>query len=279
MDRIALLFLGACLITLGLTMWGSRRGYFLFVVGVKSVLTLSLIAAGVAWYVSSAHAGEYCSATVVRSIPYYHVGDSVPSITQYVKDKTTGQDTYCSHGGGCVPADAVRLKDCSVGGLYAPGLNTGSEIIYSVNPNPTAKTTDQTQKHVPCGLYASDAAAVRKLIPANHVTYCFGRAMSRDEAIRHANGLLPTPLSELFNPNTQQAMIDRIPTCKAMPTVSEGKIVATPDPCIYEGGTGAHFFSASKGYSVNCGPYDCEAMARFYLQHKTAPPNPIDRQQ
>jgi hypothetical protein len=35
-----------------------RAGYWLFVVGVKSVLMLALISAGVAWYASGAHAAE-----------------------------------------------------------------------------------------------------------------------------------------------------------------------------------------------------------------------------
>src|ERR1700733_10695439 len=49
--------LGLVLILLGLAMAGMRAGYWLFVVGIKSVVVLALIvAAVVGWYVSNAHA-------------------------------------------------------------------------------------------------------------------------------------------------------------------------------------------------------------------------------
>jgi hypothetical protein len=39
--------------------------------------------------------------------------------------------------------------------------------------------------YIPCGVY-SDADA-KKIIPADHITYCFGSPMKRDEAIARAN--------------------------------------------------------------------------------------------
>jgi hypothetical protein len=50
--------LGAVLIMSGITMLGSRAGYSLFVIGIKSVVLLALIATAVLWYVSGAHAEE-----------------------------------------------------------------------------------------------------------------------------------------------------------------------------------------------------------------------------
>jgi hypothetical protein len=47
---------------------------------------------------------------------------------------------------------------------------------------------EQSQAHIPCGLY-SDAKAAKKLIPPNHITYCFGAPMKRDEAIARAQQL------------------------------------------------------------------------------------------
>jgi hypothetical protein len=55
MEQATMMFLGSFLIVLGLAMWATRLGYFLFVVGVKSVVMLALIAA-VLWCVSNARA-------------------------------------------------------------------------------------------------------------------------------------------------------------------------------------------------------------------------------
>jgi uncharacterized membrane protein HdeD (DUF308 family) len=41
------------------------------------------------------------------------------------------------------------------------------------------------QEHIPCGFFSEDPAVVRKAIPANHVTSCFGKPMTRDEAIKY----------------------------------------------------------------------------------------------
>jgi hypothetical protein len=43
--------------------------------------------------------------------------------------------------------------------------------------------------HIPCGIF-SDGVASKKIVPADHVTYCFGPPMKRDEAIKRANELL-----------------------------------------------------------------------------------------
>jgi hypothetical protein len=48
--------LGLISVFLGLAMAGMRAGYWLFVVGIKSVAILALIAAAVAWYASNARA-------------------------------------------------------------------------------------------------------------------------------------------------------------------------------------------------------------------------------
>jgi hypothetical protein len=47
--------LGLVLIFMGLAMAGMRTGYWLFVVGIKSVVMLTLIVAAFVWYVSNAH--------------------------------------------------------------------------------------------------------------------------------------------------------------------------------------------------------------------------------
>jgi hypothetical protein len=52
------ILMGSMLIFLGLVMAGTRAGYWLFVVGVKSVLIMAAAIAAFVWYVSSAHAEE-----------------------------------------------------------------------------------------------------------------------------------------------------------------------------------------------------------------------------
>jgi hypothetical protein len=56
MNNFAPALIGLILIFLGVAMWGMRAGYWLFVVGVKSVVMLAFIAAAVVWYKSNAHA-------------------------------------------------------------------------------------------------------------------------------------------------------------------------------------------------------------------------------
>jgi hypothetical protein len=51
-----LTLLGAFGIALGLAMAGMRAGYWLLVVGIKSVVLLAIIATTVVWYVGNAHA-------------------------------------------------------------------------------------------------------------------------------------------------------------------------------------------------------------------------------
>jgi hypothetical protein len=51
---------------------------------------------------------------------------------------------------------------------------------------------NSNQGHIPCGAYTDHDA--KKLIPRDHVTYCFGRPMKRDEAIKYAIAQAQTPL-------------------------------------------------------------------------------------
>jgi hypothetical protein len=64
-----------------------------------------------------------------------------------------------------------------------------------------------------------------------------------------------------------RSFVDKLPVCSQ---------THQADPCINKhAATGAHFVSSSKGYSVNCGPYNCEAMAAYYLKTKRVP-EPIE---
>jgi hypothetical protein len=76
------------------------------------------------------------------------------------------------------------------------------------------------------------------------------------------------PVCDAYNERRMEAL-SSIPAC-----MSAG--MKSHDPCVAEGATGLHLASSSKDYSLNCGPYDCEAMAKFYLRTKRVP-NPIER--
>jgi hypothetical protein len=41
-------------------------------------------------------------------------GTIIDAITQYNVNKKTGVASFCSHGDGCYPAEALRLTDCRV---------------------------------------------------------------------------------------------------------------------------------------------------------------------
>jgi hypothetical protein len=56
MEQVSVMFLGAFLIVVGAAMWASRLGYLFFVVGVKTVVMLAIIATALVWYASNAHA-------------------------------------------------------------------------------------------------------------------------------------------------------------------------------------------------------------------------------
>jgi energy-coupling factor transporter transmembrane protein EcfT len=68
---------------------------------------------------------------------------------------------------------------------------------------------------------------------------------------------------------TSNAHAQTIPAC-----VTE--LSANTDPCLMTGKAGLYFMSREKGYSLNCGSYDCEKMIQIYLKTKRIP-EPIER--
>jgi hypothetical protein len=75
----------------------------------------------------------------------------------------------------------------------------------------------------------------------------------------------------------QSVMLDLLPNCKASPPATGHMVGAKPDPCVNHTDTGAYFVSASKDYSLRCGPYNCAAMIRAYLKTRRIP-NAIEAQ-
>jgi hypothetical protein len=111
MESFGLALLGAFLIFTGLALLGMRAGYWIFAVGFKAVAVAAVVATVIAWGMGFAHANEICAAAIVKSgvIDGRGPGDGVVDITQFVRNKATGQTKYCVHGGGCYPADALHL--------------------------------------------------------------------------------------------------------------------------------------------------------------------------
>jgi hypothetical protein len=58
----------------------------------------------------------------------------------------------------------------------------------------------------------------------------------------------------------------QVPACGSAPS---------PDPCLSYLPNGVYFTSRERGYSVRCGPFDCRAMVREFIDNGRAPENPI----
>jgi hypothetical protein len=58
-------------------------------------------------------------------------GESIDAVTQYNVNKKTGVTSLCSHGGGCYPAEALRLTNCIVD-KSKPAYEDGDEHSYGL---------------------------------------------------------------------------------------------------------------------------------------------------
>jgi hypothetical protein len=58
-------------------------------------------------------------------------GESIDVVTQYNVNKKTGVTSICSHGGGCYPAEALRLTNCIVDKSKA-AYEDGDERSYGL---------------------------------------------------------------------------------------------------------------------------------------------------
>lgn len=85
---------------------------------------------------SSAHAiDSLCEAVAIETIRgdgyTIKVGEKIDAITQYNKNQKTGATTLCSHGGGCYPAKAFRLTNCTIDRSHPDRF--GDEISYGLD--------------------------------------------------------------------------------------------------------------------------------------------------
>src|SRR5271166_6660593 len=56
-------------------------------------------------------------------------GEIIGAITQYNENRKTGVASLCSHGGGCYPAEALRLTNCVVN-KSKPNFEDDDEVSY-----------------------------------------------------------------------------------------------------------------------------------------------------
>jgi hypothetical protein len=71
-------------------------------------------------------------ATIVTETFHYALkrGETVDAVTAYRTNKKTGVSSLCSHGGGCYPAEALRLTNCKVN--KSKPYDYGDEVDYEL---------------------------------------------------------------------------------------------------------------------------------------------------
>lgn len=96
-----------------------------------ALLGAAMISAG------SARAADVCEAVALHDVPAVENPSSIlrrgaldTAVTGYHVNRETGERTFCSHGGYCYPAEALRLTNCKVGAHYETYDN---ETIYDVD--------------------------------------------------------------------------------------------------------------------------------------------------
>jgi hypothetical protein len=114
--------------------------------------------------------------TETKDFPYaLKRGESIDAVTQYNVNKMTGVASLCSHGGGCYPAEALRLTNCMVD-KSKPSYGDGEELSYSLDvirskvPPSVLRQNDVELKLLDlgmCNACADNAAAFYVKMPAS----------------------------------------------------------------------------------------------------------------
>lgn len=110
-----------------------------------------------------------------QDFPYAHKqGDVVDAITQYNVNKKTGVTSFCSHGGGCYPAEALRLTNCTIDKSKSfeddDETSYGLDLIRSKVPPDKLRQNDVELRLLDLGLCnacADNAAAFYVKMPAS----------------------------------------------------------------------------------------------------------------
>jgi hypothetical protein len=117
-------------------------------------------------------------------------GESIDAATQYNVNKKTGVTSICSHGGGCYPAEALRLTNCIVD-KSKPTYEDGDERSYGLTlirskvPPTVLRQNDVELKLLDlgmCNACADNAAAFYIKMPASRCANLVRRGLEGDPA-------------------------------------------------------------------------------------------------
>jgi hypothetical protein len=94
----------------------------------------SILASVIAAHATDSICEAVAKYTTVETKDFYALkrGESIDAVTQYNVNKKTGVTSLCSHGGGCYPAEALRLTNCRVD-KSKPSYEDGEERSYSLD--------------------------------------------------------------------------------------------------------------------------------------------------
>jgi hypothetical protein len=131
-------------------------------------------------------------------------GDRIDAITQYNVDKKTVAAKFCSHGGGCYPADALRLTNCSIDKSKPrfsdeTELSYGLDVIRSKVPAAVLRQNDLELKLLDlgmCNACADNAAAFYVKMPASRCAALVRQALEGDPSAAKKLREMPDYCSE-----------------------------------------------------------------------------------
>ncbi len=124
--------------------------------------------------------------TKTEDFPYpLKRGETIDAITQYNVNMKTGATSFCSHGGGCYPAEALHLTNCKVD-KSKPSYEDNEELSYSLKvirskvPPNILRQNDVELKLLDlgmCNACADNAAAFYVKMPASRCAELVRRAL------------------------------------------------------------------------------------------------------
>jgi len=143
---------------------------------------------------AAATATDICEAvalhatTETKDFPYaLKRGEIINAVTQYNVNKKTSVASLCQHGGGCYPAEALRLTNCIVQSKSSSELDDdvfyGLDVIRSKVPPDALRQNDVEEKLLDLGMCracASNAAAVYVRMPASRCAKLVQQALEGD---------------------------------------------------------------------------------------------------
>jgi hypothetical protein len=112
-------------------------------------------------------------------------GEIIDAITQLNVNKKTGATSFCSHGGGCYSAEALRLTNCKVD-KSKPSFEDNEEVSYSLKvirskvPPNILRQNDVELKLLElgmCNACADNAAAFYVKMPASRCAQLVQQAL------------------------------------------------------------------------------------------------------